>query len=154
MSSIKTHTTTRQFAESINVNPLRMKNLVNTDPTIKAAFCRNRMYYYKPEQIEAWFEKNQHKFIIEPKNVSVKSDEFYCGTNNHYVPMSQKGASGKRCAACDARVAKANSSKKVSGYEGRGKVPQHVLDFAERKNEALLKRELAVINNIDSWMYE
>jgi hypothetical protein len=153
MNAIKSHTTSREFALANNVSPLRMKNLVNTDNSIKPAFYRNRMYYYEPEKISSWFEKNQHKFNVEVKNINVKSIEFYCGTNDHYVPASEKGASGRRCKSCDAKAAKANEAKSKSmEHTGRGKVPAHILKFETRKSNMAFKIEDKAINDINSWM--
>ena len=151
MNSIKTHTTTRNFAESQNVNPLRMKNLINADSSIKSALYRNRMFYYKPEQIQAWFEKNEHKFSIETKSVNVHGGDFFCGRGGHYAPTSSRVKGTYYCAPCKERAAKA-AKIGLKGDVKKGKVAVASIHCdLTRHGDIMLSRELASIEQ-DNWM--
>ena len=154
MNSIKTNTTSRQFAIANNVNPLRMKNLINADSSIKPKFYRNRMYYYEPEKIAAWFEKNLHKFSVEVKSVNVHGGDFFCGKGGHYALSSTRVKGKFHCSGCESRVIAANKGG-LKGSTKKGKVAvSSVHCDLTRHGDIMLKRELAAIDgadNINNW---
>ena len=139
--------TISKFAKDNGLNVMRLRGTLLRDDSIKPQFVLVSAYYYSLDGLTDWFSKNKHRFTDECKSVVVAADtEFYCGTNDHYVPISEKGASGKRCASCDAKVIKANANRPTE-HNGRGKVPVHLLAHKARmdnmRDEKMLRDELA-----------
>ena len=147
--------TISKFAKDNGLNVMRLRGTLLRDDSIKPQFVLVSAYYYSLDGLTDWFSKNKHRFTDECKSVVVAADtEFYCGTNDHYVSISEKGASGKRCASCDAKVIKANTGRVVT-YKGNGnKVPEHIKAFELKKANIAHDKLLSSIDDYHStkWM--
>ena len=144
--------TCKEFANDNDIDYRRLSGIIANDETIKSTFCRNRVLYFRLEDITDWFNKNKHRFLVEPKNVKVVNGEFFCLRGPHYVPVAYKGKSGNYCTTCEAKAAENKRKSNASGFEGRGKVPEHVTAFVNRRNNLAFNRELAAIDDINGWM--
>ena len=153
MKDLTTHTTRRKFAIAHNVLPTRLCGIMDCVGGIKHKFIHNRMQYFNIEELVAWFACYQREFTKDAEMKDAIEQDFWCNGAFHLVPASQKGASGKCCISCDAKVAKANKVKHMV-HSGRGKVPAHILKFEKSKNDMAFKLNMAVINDINAWMYE
>jgi hypothetical protein len=140
--------TIRDFAESNNLALPRLRNLLKKYGHVKIEFTRKSVNHYDIEKLDLWLTENKKRFSAEAVYVHLGNGEtFYCSRKSHYVPNSKRGKMSLCCVDCE----KEATVKVESEPSLRGKVPQHILDFNERKERIRMARELAAIEK-DDWM--